>query len=208
MGFSLIPKEVQFFDLFDKQAAVINNAAKCFKELATGGNFDDAGVERMKDIEHQCDEITHDIIDKLNRCFITPFDREDIYELAHELDDLVDMLYSVSKRMRLYKVGGIRPELVKFSELIEQSVGCLGKALNGLRNSKHHKPILVCCIEINRLENEGDHLRDHVIGELFEKEKDAMTVIKLKEIFEGVETCLDIIEDTGNIIESILVKNA
>jgi predicted phosphate transport protein (TIGR00153 family) len=208
MEFSLIPKEIQFFDLFDKQSAVIKNAAKCFKDLAISGTFDDAGIERMKDIEHQCDEITHDIIDKLNRCFITPFDREDIYELAHELDDLVDMLYSVSKRMRLYKVSGVRPEMVKFAELIEQSANCLGKALNGLRNSKHHKPILVCCIEINRLENEGDHLRDHVIGELFEKEKDVMTVIKLKEIFEGVETCLDIIEDTGNIIESILVKNA
>lgn len=208
MGFSLLPKEVQFFDLFDMQAAVINSAAKCFKELATKGTFDDAGIEKMKDIEHQCDEITHDIIDKLNRCFITPFDREDIYELAHELDDLVDMLYSVSKRMRLYKVNSVHPEMVKFADLIEQSVNCLGKALNGLRNNKHHKPILVCCIEINRLENEGDHLRDHVIGNLFEKEQDAMTVIKWKEIFEGAETCLDICEDVSNVIESILVKNA
>ena len=208
MGFSLIPKEVQFFDLFDKQAAVINIAAKGFKELAVSGTFDDAGIERMKDIEHQCDEITHDIIDKLNRCFITPFDREDIYELALELDDLVDMLYSVAKRMRLYKINGIHPDMVRFSELIEQSVGCLGKALNCLRNNKHHKPILVCCIEINRLENEGDHLRDHVIGNLFENERDAMAVMKWKEVFEGVETCLDICEDISNIIESILVKNA
>ncbi|MBI5805956.1 DUF47 domain-containing protein [candidate division TA06 bacterium] len=208
MGFSLIPKEVQFFDLFDKQAAVINIAAKSFKELAVSGTFDDAGIERMKDIEHQCDEITHDIIDKLNRCFITPFDREDIYKLALELDDLVDMLYSVAKRMRLYKINGVHPDMIKFSELIEQAVGCLGKALNSLRNSKHHKPILVCCIEINRLENEGDHLRDHVIGDLFENESDAMAVMKWKEIFEGVETCLDISEDISNIIESILVKNA
>lgn len=208
MGFSLLPKEVQFFDLFDKQAEVIKSAAKCFKELAVTGNYDDPGIERMKDIEHQGDEITHDIIDKLNRCFITPFDREDIYELAHELDDLVDMLYSVAKRMRLYKINGVHPDMVRFSELIEQSVNCLGKALNGLRNSKHHKPILVCCIEINRLENEGDHLRDHVIGNLFENETDAMMVLKWKEIFEGVETCLDISEDVGNIIESILVKNA
>ena len=208
MGFSLIPKEVQFFDLFDKQAEVINIAAAAFKDLAANGKFDDAGIERMKDIEHQCDEITHDIIDKLNRSFITPFDREDIYELAHELDDLVDMLYSVSKRMRLYKLNGVNPDLLKFAELIESSVRCLGKALGGLRHSKHHRPILVSCIEINRLENDGDHLRDQVIGKLFDDGGDAMQVIKWKEIFEGVETCLDICEDISNVIESILVKNA
>lgn len=208
MGFSLIPKEVQFFDLFDKQAAVITSAAVCFRELASKGHFDDEGIERMKDIEHQCDEITHDIIDKLNRCFITPFDREDIYRLAHEVDDLVDMLYSVSKRVRLYKINSISPDLVKFAELIEQSVRCLAKAIGGLRKSKHQKPILVCCIEINRLENEGDHFRDHVIGNLFQDGADPMSVIKWKEIYEGVETCLDICEDTGNVIESILVKNA
>ncbi|MRR09979.1 DUF47 domain-containing protein [bacterium] len=208
MGFSLIPKEAQFFDLFDKQAAVITTAAACFKDLAVNARFDDAGVERMKDIEHQCDEITHDIIDRLNRSFITPFDREDIYELAHELDDLVDMMFSVSKRMRLYKLEGNNPDLVKFAELIEQSVRCLAKALGSLRHSKVHKPILVCCIEINRLENDGDHLRDQVIGGLFDKATDPVTVIKWKEIFEGVETCLDIAEDVSNVIESILVKNA
>lgn len=208
MGFSLIPKEVQFFDLFDKQAAIITEAAVWFKEMAANGRFDDAGIERMKDIEHQCDMITHDIIEKLNRCFITPFDREDIYKLAHELDDLVDMIYSTSKRMRLYRLSEVNPDLVSFAGLVEQSIRCLAKALNHLRNSKFHKPILVCCIDINRLENDGDHLRDTIIGNLFENEKDPIRLIKWKEIFEGVETCLDISEDVANVIENILVKNA
>jgi len=207
MGFSLIPKEVQFFDLFDKQAEIIKIAAACFKEMAAKGQFDDASIEKMRDIEHGCDLITHDIIDKLNRCFITPFDREDIYALAHELDDLVDMIYSVSKRMRLYKLNTVNKDMVQFAGLIEQSTCALAKALSGLRHSKHHKPILVSCIEINRLENEGDHLRDLVIGNLFDNSTDTIATIKWKETFEGAETCLDICEDVANIIESILVKN-
>ena len=208
MGFSLIPKEVQFFDLFDKQAEIITIAAAHFREMAEKGQFDDANIEKMSDIEHSCDLITHDIIDKFNRCFITPFDREDIYALAHELDDLVDMIYSVSKRMRMYKLNTVNKDMVQFSLLIQQSSCALAKALSGLRHSKHHKPILVSCIEINRLENEGDHLRDTVIGSLFDNSTDPIATIKWKETFEGAETCLDICEDVANIIESILVKNS
>ena len=145
MGFSLIPKEIQFFDLFDKQAEIITIAAAHFREMAEKGQFDDANIEKMSDIEHSCDLITHDIIDKLNRCFITPFDREDIYALAHELDDLVDMIYSVSKRMRMYKLNTVNKDMVQFSLLIQQSSCALAKALSGLRHSKHHKACHKAC---------------------------------------------------------------
>lgn len=206
MGFSFIPKEIKFFDLFDQQAIYINKAAAIFKELVLNGRFDDEGIARMRDIEHDCDNVTHDIIDKLNRTFITPFDREDIHALAHELDNVVDILYATSKRMRLYQLNVINQDMIKFSEIIEESIAHLAKALNGLRDSKNPRSIMDSCIEINRLENVGDLLRDAVIGELFNNVTDPITVIKWKEVVEGAETVLDICEDVANVIESILVK--
>ncbi len=127
MAFKFIPQEVKFFDMFDQQAAKINIAAETFKDLASKGKWDDEGITVMRDLEHECDSITHDIIDKLNRTFITPFDREDIHQLAHELDNVVDMLYTTSKRLRLYKLKTVNQDLIQFSELIVHSVNALGK---------------------------------------------------------------------------------
>jgi uncharacterized protein len=206
MSFRFIPQEVKFFDLFDDQASKIASAALYFKEIVSKGKVNDEGIQRMRDFEHDCDSITHDIIDKLNRTFITPFDREDIHGLAHELDNVVDMLYTISKRMRLYKLKSVDPDLIKFAELIVQSVTALGKMLNGLRNNKNPKAINDACIEVNQIENLGDQLRDSTIEKLFDKNKDPIIIIKWKEIFEGVETVLDICEDIANLIESILVK--
>jgi len=206
MAFSLLPKEIKFFDLFDQQTAIIISAAACFKELADQGKFDDQSIERMRVIEHQGDEITHEIVDKLNRCFITPFDREDIHCLAFELDNVIDIIYTLTKRMRLYKLNVADPGVIKFAELIEQAVYSLSQAIKELRDTKNPKKILKHCIEINRLENMGDQLRDSVIEKLFNDGSDPITVIKWKEIYEGAETCLDICEDIANVLESILVK--
>ena len=206
MSFSLIPKEIKFFDLFNQQTAIIVTAAAVFKELAMQGNFDDQGIERMRVIEHQGDEITHEIVDKLNRTFITPFDREDIHCLAFEMDNVIDVIYTLTKRMRLYKLNVVNPDMIKFADLIEQSVNSLSEAIKELRDTKNTKKILKHCIEINRLENMGDQLRDIVIGDLFEGGTDPITVIKWKEVYEGAETCLDICEDIANLVEAILVK--
>jgi uncharacterized protein len=206
MAFSFIPKEIKFFDLFDKQASNIIMASNVFCEIIQKGIFDEVTVQRMKDIEHTCDEAAHDIIEKLNRTFITPFDREDIHALAYELDDVVDMLNTIISRLRLYKLNVIDKDLIEFSELIRESVNFLAKALNGLRNQKETKDIRNCCIEINRLENEGDQLRDKVLMKLFDNTKDPVFIIKWKEIYEESETVLDICEDVANVIESILVK--
>jgi len=206
MSFHFIPQEVKFFDLFDDQASKIASAALYFKDIVSKGNLNDEGIQRMRDFEHDCDSITHDIIDKLNRTFITPFDREDIHGLAHELDNVVDMLYTISKRMRLYKLKSVDPDLIKFAELIVQSVTALGRGLKGLRNNKNPKAINEACIEVNQIENLGDQLRDSTIEKLFDKNKDPIKIFKWKEIFEGVETVLDICEDIANLMESILVK--
>lgn len=206
MAFRLIPQEVKFFDMFDQQAAKIVTAAACFKELASTGKFDDQGIAKMRDLEHECDSITHDIIDKLNRTFITPFDREDIHSLAHELDNVVDMLYTTSKRLRLYKLKTVNKDLIEFSELIVKSVSALSRGINAMRNHKNPKDIYDACIEVNQVENQGDQLRDAIILNLFEKTRDPIKIIKWKEIFESVETVLDICEDIANLMESILVK--
>jgi hypothetical protein len=192
--------------LFDKQALSILKAARFFKDAVTNGKFDDVNVLKMRDLEHECDVNNHEIIDLLNRTFITPFDREDIHELAHEMDDIVDMIYSILKRINLYKVNEIDNGLMQFADYIEQAVFALSKAINGLRKPKLVRPIMDSCIEVNKLENLGDLLKDAIIGKILSSNPDPISFIKWKEIYEGTETALDICEDVANVIESILVK--
>ncbi len=206
MAFSLFPKEEKFFDLFDKQANSILEASKYFKEIVKGGVFDEVIVLKMHEFEHECDTNTHDIIELLNRTFITPFDREDIHELAQELDNIADMLYSITNRIKIYKIKEIDSDLIIFTDYIEQSVTALAKALHGLRKSKMTRPITENYIEVHKLENLGDQLKDALVGKLLDTNPDPIFFIKWKEIYEGAETVLDICEDVANVIESILVK--
>jgi uncharacterized protein len=207
MKFSLLPKEYQFFDLFDKMANDAVEAAKCFKEFATTGNFDVKSNAKMHAIEEHCDEITHEIIDKLNRTFITPFDREDIYSLAHDFDSVIDIIHAMNNRLRLYNLNNtINEDLIKFAELIEQSVDCLSNAVRGLRDLKQADHISTCCIEVNTLENHGDQLRDEVLSKLFQNSPDPLDVIKWKDIFMDAETVLDKCEDVANIVAAIMIK--
>jgi hypothetical protein len=201
-----MPKEPKFFDLFDQQVANVVSATALFKELAETGRFDDEGVRKMDDIEHEGDTLAHETIDTLNRTFITPFDREDIHSLTCELDDVADMIHAITTRSRLYKIEGRDEFLVQFAETMHQSSQALAKAVNSLREIKRPRRILDWCIEVNRLENVGDQLREAAIGKLFESTQDALAVIKKKEIYEGAETVLDKCEHVANTVESILVK--
>jgi predicted phosphate transport protein (TIGR00153 family) len=204
--YKFIPHEVKFFDLFDKQADIMVNAVTCFENFAENGNFDDECIEKLRQIEHEADTIAHDIIDSLNRTFITPFDREDIHSLANELDDVVDLIYAISKRMRLYKLKGKNRDIIEFAHLIMRSVQSLSLAVKGLRNHRQPQQIKEACIEINKIENISDQLRDTVIQKLLESKKNPITIIKYKEIYELLETVLDVCEDISNIVVSILVK--
>lgn len=208
MRISFLPKEYKFFDMFDELASMAVTASRYFRDLTLSGKFDEESVHKMRTIENQADEVTHDIINKLNLTFITPFDREDIHSLAHQLDGVIDNINTIVNRMRLYNLQVINNDLIHFAEVIEKSVAALEKAVNGLRNIKKSDQILEYCIEVNRLENVGDQLRDNVIGALFDNQHDPIYIIKWKEIFSETETVLDQCEDVANIVQSIMVKQA
>jgi len=203
-----LPKEFSFFDLFDRQVDCAVSAAAHFKNTVTTGAIDDSALQKMRDIEHQGDEVAHIIIDQLNKTFITPFDREDIHALAKELDDVTDMLNTIMNRLVIYKLTRSNKNLVEFSTMIEDSVRAVSCTVKGLRNMKHSKAVNDSCVEINRLENVGDSARDRVLAELFETEKDPIAVIKWKEVYQDAETVLDICEDIAHVVGSIIMKQA
>jgi hypothetical protein len=174
----------------------------------SNGNITEASLKKMEDIEHQGDEVSHDIFEHLNKTFITPFDREDIHALAKELDNITDMINTILSRLMIYKLTSRDENLVKFASLIGESVNAVARAVKGLRNTKNSKSIQEACVEINRLENVGDAMRDSVLAQLFEKSKDPIAVIKLKEIYQDAETVLDICEDVTHVVGDILLKQA
>lgn len=202
-----MPKEVKFFDLFDKQAENLVKAAEFYKKLTDEAAFTPENVRAMHELEHYGDELTHNIINTLNETFITPFDREDILALANRLDDIIDGIYLITNRFQLYKIEKPSEYSQKLANTISQSTKAMQKALASLRSNKNMKETLFQCVEINRLENEGDVLRDEAISWLFENEKDPIMVIKQKELFEEAETVTDFCEYVANLVESILVKN-
>ena len=204
----LFPQQFSFFDMFDEQVEYAVTASALFKELVASDSVNAAAIERMRDIEHRGDDAAHVIIDRLNRTFVTPFDREDIFTLAKEMDDVIDMLNTIVRRLSVYKLPPNDRHMVEFAAIIDESVRTLAICVKALRNNKGPQSVLASCVEIHRLENVGDALRDAVLAELFETQKDPILVIKWKEVYEDAETVLDVCEDVANIIESILVKQA
>ncbi|OGS49846.1 MAG: hypothetical protein A3J79_08365 [Elusimicrobia bacterium RIFOXYB2_FULL_62_6] len=207
MGINLIPKELKFFDYLSLQAANLMKAAEFFKAAVKDGVLDEAEVKKMRDLEHEGDTLAHEITDMLNRTFITPIDREDIYALANSLDDVLDLLNAMASRIKLYGLNPADPNFAQFVDLIDQAAAALSKAVKDMSDPKLHSRVLEQCIEINRLENLGDLAREKAVGDLFEKEKDPVMVIKWKEIYETAEGALDTCEHVAKVIGSILVKN-
>jgi uncharacterized protein len=202
------PRAFNFFDLFEKDVAFAVDAAVLFKDLVSRGQFTDDTISKMAAIEHQADDAAHSIIDQLNKTFITPFDREDIYTLTKQLDDITDMINNIVKRLRVYGITGVDKNLVEFAVVIEQSVRAVAKAVGGLRHSKNSQGVFEACVEVNRLENVGDTMRDRALSQLFAGATDPITVIKWKDIYQDAETVLDVCEDVAHVVDSIMVKQA
>jgi predicted phosphate transport protein (TIGR00153 family) len=208
MFFKFFPRDFNFFNLFEKQVGHAVEAARFFKEVVSQGCVNEDMLSKMAAIEHQGDEVAHTIIDQLNKTFITPFDREDIHSLTMELDDIVDMLNTIVSRLRIYDISGVDKNLVEFAVVIEQSVQAVARAIGGLRRIKNVRVVFDACVEVNRLENVGDAMRDRVLMELFTTVQDPIEVIKWKDIYQDAETVLDICEDVAHIVDSIMVKQA
>ncbi|MBI4656069.1 MAG: DUF47 domain-containing protein [Elusimicrobia bacterium] len=207
MGINLIPKELKFFDFFIMEAENIAKAAEYFKCSLKKGTIADDVVKKMKDFEHEGDTLCHEIVDSLNKTFITPIDREDIFDLANTMDDLLDLINAVATRMKLYKLDSSDEYLEQFVDAIEQSTHALSNAIKHMHDTKRMRRVQEYCIEINRLENIGDQIREKAIGHLFEYEKDPIMVIKWKEVYEVAEGTLDVAEHVAKVIEGILVKH-
>lgn len=208
MGFSFLPKEYEFFDMFDNLAAQCVAASKQFQENMNKSVFAEEDVKKVKEIERTADGMVFNIVEKLNKTFITPIDREDIHQLAHELDSVIDYILKVANHMKVYRVTEINPKFREEVKLIDRSVEALSKAVNGLRNMKDPKKVQRYCNEVNLIEDEGDQLRNDVMAELFDGEKDAIYIMKWKDIFQTSEKVLDQCDDVSKIVESILVKQA
>lgn len=207
MGF--FPKTTEFFDLFEKAANIILQGAKLLEDFFADHNNLEKKLKQIEDIEHAGDQITHDTVERLNKSFITPIDREDIHDLITKMDDILDLIYGTANRVVLYKVPPPGPDMKKVVEVLVHAVEEVCKAVLRLRHmSKRPEMILAQCIEINRLENEADDALRRAISNLFEREKDPIKVIKEKEILETLESATDRCEDVANTIEGIVLKNA
>ena len=201
----LIPHEVKFFELFAELSGYLTEGAKLLRGILEDPRDLDMRVEQVQAVEHKGDRATHAIITKLNQSFITPFDREDIHKLASSLDDVLDFTNATANRLAMYKIIDPPPAAAELAGIIVLQSEELTRAVSLLEKNgaamKH-------CDEVNRLEDEADHLSRKAIAQLFEKEKDPIKVIKLKELYEGLEMATDKAEDAANVIEAIIVKSA
>ncbi|HBO83570.1 MAG TPA: DUF47 domain-containing protein [Deltaproteobacteria bacterium] len=203
----LFPKEMDFFDIFDRAALNITKAATLLVALME--NFDNL-EERAKEIyevEQEGDILTHEIMKALHKTFLTPIDREDIYALASRMDDVLDLIWGAVDRLVIFKVKESTPEAVKIAKDLLKTSEVMHKAIHKLKE-KNYSHVQDYCIEINRLENRVDREFRDALAKLFDEEKDPILIIKWKEIYEHLENCSDKCEDVANIIEGIVLKHA
>lgn len=204
----LMPTEGKFFDLFNEHADLCVKGAKEMVALMT--NFDDLEirVHAIEAIEKEADKVTHQTIDLLHKTFITPLDRDDIHQLITRMDDILDLLEDAGQTISLYDIKAITPEAKRLAELCLACAEKVAGAVRLLHNMDNSQEILAMCAEIDRLESDADHVMRAAMSKLFRDEPDVRNLIKLKAIYEILETVTDRCEDVANIIEGILVENA
>lgn len=204
-----VPKDRKFYPLFEQATANLVATAKVlYESMSTPTDKRIILYRQIEKLEHVGDEITHSIFNEVGQSFITPFDREDIQALASAIDDVLDHIHGASKRFELYKVKDIHPAAIKLAELTLESAKELDIAVQGLRSMRNVGRIRESLVKINSLENHADDIYDNAIARLFEDEKDAVTIIKTKEILQSLETATDKCEDAANTIESVIIKFA
>ena len=206
--FSLIPKEPVFFELFERAAKNVNDGAVALNELLSDFTEVPVKAQRIKDIEHAGDKITHETIERLNKTFITPLDREDIHELISRLDDIIDLIDTAVARMVLYKIDKPTEDAKALARVLVNATKIIQGLLPQMRNLKRTDALIQQCIEVHTQENEGDRIEQHALAALFENGQDPLMIIKWKDIYEDLESATDRCEDVANVIEGIVLKNA
>lgn len=208
MRFPFIPREEKFFDLFQASAQNVVEAAHRLKDLVDNWKNVEGSVAEITELEHQGDTITHDIIARVHRTFVTPFDREDIVELAHSLDDIIDFIHAAADSMFLYKVDRPGPRAKELAEIIVQATEEVEKVIPQLQKRIVLSRVLKRCVEINRLENVADRVYRSAMAELFSDSPDIAEVIKWREIYAHMESATDRCEDVANVLEGVAIKHA
>lgn len=203
----IFPKEIDFFEIFDKAAVNLTKATSVLVSLME--NFDniEAKAKEIYDAEQDGDMLTHDIMRKLNSSFVTPIDREDIHALASRMDDILDLVWGAVDRLVVFKITSPTKEAMEISVDLHRTTEVLQKTIRELRN-KNYSHVQEHCIEINRLENRIDRTFRDALGALFDDFKDPLLIIKWKEIYEHLENASDRCEDVANVLEGIVLKNA
>jgi uncharacterized protein len=202
----LLPREEKFYHLFTKQVVIISEASRLLVEAIRSGNSQlRHAAAQIADLEHQGDELIHEIFTRLNQTFITPIDPEDIHNLSAKLDDVLDGIEETVHRLVAYHIEPIPPAMVALAEVVAGCAAAMTEAFSAL---EQNGSIMPHCIEVNRLENEGDRLGRQAIADLFEREKDPIVIIKQKECYEILESTIDSCEDVADVLQNVVVKNS
>jgi predicted phosphate transport protein (TIGR00153 family) len=205
VAFRLIPKEEKFFEDFVAMAEQIHRGAILLEQMLAPQQPLWDKADEIKEVEHKCDFLTHEVIQRLHKTFVTPLDREDIHTLARSLDDVIDAIDDSAGVLRLYQISSVRPDARDLARIIKASTEQVVSAMKALGKKQG---ISAAAVEINRLENEADRAHAIALRRLFEEERDAIQIIKWKEVFDFLEAATDRCEDVANVLEGVVVKHA
>ena len=202
----LIPQEYDFFDYFDQAASHAVTAAKLLLKLTENYTDADPIARELDAVEHACDEVTHTTMDRLNKSFITPLDREDIHSLILRIDDVVDLTNAAANRMAFFGAGKPTAHAINMAKQIVRGCEKLVEAVHGMRSAKNYDQVTRDCIALHEVENASDDILHFALAELFQNTKDPITVIKWKDIYETMEKVTDRLEDVANVMQGVIVK--
>ncbi|HTO74103.1 MAG TPA: DUF47 family protein [Gemmatimonadales bacterium] len=204
----LLPRDERFFDLFIAVSQRTVEASGLLRDmLAADEERRGPIVDQIKRLEHECDQLTYEVVTRLDKTFITPLDREDIHELAGRLDDVIDLIDGNARRAQIFHVGKAPSGVILMAETIQRANEQVLAAVNGLSEDKS-QAVIAACVQVKRFEEEGDSLYHEWMGRLFEGTPDPLTVIKWKEIYDNLERTLDHAQDAANVLESISIKHS
>lgn len=201
------PKTTDFIHLLKEVTTEVKAVAGVYKDFVGDFGKLEEYTKKAADIEHAADQKVHDVINALHKTFITPFDREDIYALAHQLDDLVDIVENVIRNVGLYQITEARAAMGKFADLIVKAAEALDVA-TGCLEDKNTEKVMQLLLEIHKLEDEGDVVFFEAMKDLFQNEKDPIALIKWKDIIEELESVMDKFQEVSNIMEGMIVKSS